>query len=145
MSFTFTQGEDPRKKSLHTTSIQYPSGSRINAICLILPSVRRFLNGTPSRSKRAHASSTLATVIAMWPNPFESALPEWYGVFSNVSVPWLWVSSRIAEREKRAAPPRETIRVTVMEKVYLRVGDGRLSSRLPWLCRRSGQRRGSRA
>jgi hypothetical protein len=30
-------------------------------------------------------------------------------------------------------------------KVYLRVGEGRPSSRLPWLYRRSGQRRGSRA
>lgn len=48
-----------------TISIQYPSGSRINAMCLIFPSVRRFLNGTPNFSKRAHASSTLATVMAM--------------------------------------------------------------------------------
>ena len=65
------------RKRKRTTSIQYPSGSKMNAIFFILPSVRRFLNGTPSRSKRAHASSTLATVIAMWPNPRGSEFPEW--------------------------------------------------------------------
>lgn len=60
-----------------TTSIQYPSGSKMKAILLIFPSVRRFWNGTPSLSKRAQAASTSSTVIAMWPNPRGSELPEW--------------------------------------------------------------------
>lgn len=72
-----------------TTSIQYPSGSKMNARKFIFPSLRRFLNVTPSLSKRAHAASTSGTVMAMWPKPFGSSLPERYGVVSRVSVPWL--------------------------------------------------------
>jgi len=37
-------------------------------------------------------------VMAMWPNPFGSSLPERYGVVSRFSVPWLWVSSRMPDR-----------------------------------------------
>lgn len=55
----------------------HPSGSRMKAMCFILPSVRRFWKRTPSCSKRAQAASTSSTVMAMWPKPRPgSALPE---------------------------------------------------------------------
>lgn len=46
-----------------TTSIQYPSGSRINAMLCIRPSVRRFLKFTFRDSKRSHAASRSSTEI----------------------------------------------------------------------------------
>lgn len=52
------------------TTLAYPSGSRMNAMCLIFPSLGLFLKATPRRSNLSHAFSTSSTVIAMWPNPF---------------------------------------------------------------------------
>lgn len=46
-----------------TTSIQYPSGSRINAMLFIRPSVRRFLKFTFRDSKRSHAAGRSSTEI----------------------------------------------------------------------------------
>ncbi len=83
---------------VHKTRITYPSGSKMNAMCLIFPSVGRFLNVTPISSKRAHALSTSSTAIAMCPKPRPGSLfPLAYPwKFASDSVPWLCVSSRSA-------------------------------------------------
>lgn len=83
----------------------HPSGSKINAMSLIFPSVNLFLNGTPSCSKRAQASWISGTVIAMWPNPFPgSVLPEAYPENDGSdSVPWLCVNSRTPSRREYAS------------------------------------------
>jgi hypothetical protein len=68
----FQQGSHTRHRQHHT----HPSGSKMNAIFFILPSVRRFLKGTLSFSRRAHASWMLSTVMAMCPKPLPgSELP----------------------------------------------------------------------
>ena len=73
----------------------HPSGSKINAMCLILPSVGRFLNWTPSFSNRSQAFSTSSTQMAIWPNPLPgSEFPLAYPLkLGSDSVPWLCVSS----------------------------------------------------
>ena len=106
--------------NVRTTSIQYPSGSKMNARKFSFPSDRRFLNGTPSLSKRAHAAWTSGTVIAMWPNPRGSELPEWYCTSGLFSVPWLWVSSRMPDRTIRE---RDAIMVRCAQSTRREVGD----------------------
>ena len=59
---------------LQTRYTTHPSGSKMNAIFLIFPSLGFFLNCTPSCSKRSQAFSTSSTVMAMWPNPLPGSV-----------------------------------------------------------------------
>jgi hypothetical protein len=45
-------------------------------------------------SKRAQAAWMSGILIAMWPNPRGSELPEGYYISGFFSLPWLWGSSR---------------------------------------------------
>ena len=63
--------------SLDRISIQYPSGSLMNATPFMLPPSGVFLNSTSRDSKRAQAAYTSGTETPMWPKPRGSELPSW--------------------------------------------------------------------
>lgn len=147
---TFYSSPGPRISRGGTTSIQYlcnarrqrihesldsivpqqlthPSGSKMNAMSFILPSVNFFLKVTPSFSNLSHAALTFGTVMAMWPKPFPgSVFPEAYPPNdASDSDPWLCVSSRTPGhrfllRERDQEETRRTF--AVKTRVFLLLG-----------------------